>query len=63
MAVRRHYEGGETIHVIRQSGQKNRVYKEGRKCRWCGVGLSRYNKGPNCFMHSKPQYRAAREQR
>jgi hypothetical protein len=31
--------------------EKQKTYKEGRRCPVCGNKLSRYNEGPNCYSH------------
>ena len=46
-----------------QEGKKPRVFDAGRACCFCGALLTKYNKGPNCYAHSKVKYRTARGQR
>jgi hypothetical protein len=37
-----------------------KTYREGRRCKVCGAGLSIYNDSDTCFRHSKPKRKRGR---
>ena len=60
---KRGYVSGYTLARLPDRGVKPKVFKVGRVCKLCGSPLAKYNKGPNCYLHSKMKYRTARGQR
>lgn len=64
MTELRPYNRGHTFTAVGDPGKQPKDRGGGRVCGECGSGLSRYNKGPNCYQHTERKvgrnYAAAR---
>lgn len=50
------------LRTLDVRGRAPRVYRapEVRRCQECGIVLSMYNKGPNCYTHSPVKFKRVR---